>query len=227
MSTPAPPSTPLANTVRFLLLTAVLLGFGTVFTVIISSKLDGPKLAQLPAESSAPAAETPAPASSASASTASSEDSGSLEGRPAPGFELKNLQGQAVKLADYRGKVVFLNFWATWCEPCKKELPSMVHLYEKLKGRPFEILAVSLDKNPVQEVPAFMQRTGIKLPFPILAETADEQVSKHLYHTTGVPESFLIGSDGTVIKHAIGSYEWDNPQILAYFDKLFKPAEKG
>lgn len=241
-----PDKTPHAKSIggiaKYLLLTVVLLGFGTLFTLVISSKLDkgqprdskstqqaaapptvAPDPATMPSEQPA---EQPAAQPSAAASETAAEDSGSLEGREAPAFELKNMQGQTVKLADYRGKVVFLNFWATWCEPCKKELPSMVRLYEKMKGRPFEILAVSLDTSPppAKAVPDFISRTKIQMGFPILADASDKPISKTLYHTTGVPESFIIGPDGKVIKHAIGSYEWDNPQIVDYFETLLKPA---
>ncbi len=146
-------------------------------------------------------------------------DNGTLEGKLAPGFQVTNLKGQPVTLDSLRGKVVFLNFWATWCEPCKKEMPSMERLYQKMKGRPFEILAVSLDANPSQDIPAFLEKTQLKLTFPLLIDK-EQNISKQLYRTTGVPESFIIGADGKVLKHAIGTYEWDSPEIFKFFDDL-------
>lgn len=146
-------------------------------------------------------------------------DNGTLEGKLAPGFQVTNLKGQPVTLDSLRGKVVFLNFWATWCEPCKKEMPSMERLYQKMKGRPFEILAVSLDANPTQDIPAFLEKTQLKLTFPLLIDK-EQNISKQLYRTTGVPESFIIGADGKVLKHAIGTYEWDSPEIFKFFDDL-------
>lgn len=144
---------------------------------------------------------------------------GSLEGQSAPEFTLKRLDGRQVSLAQYRGKVVFLNFWATWCEPCKEEMPSMQRLYQKLKGKPFEILAVSLDQGGKPAVDAFLAKTPQAVTFPILQDP-EQRVSKQLYRTTGVPETFIIGSQGQVLKHVIGSYEWDNPQITQYFENL-------
>ncbi|HEY9844306.1 MAG TPA: redoxin domain-containing protein [Candidatus Obscuribacterales bacterium] len=200
MST-AQKSAPIA---RYVMLAVVMVGLGAlVYT--LASRLERPQ-SQQAQQSQAPPA----------------EDSGSLEGKIAPAFALQNLKGQTISLAQHRGKVVFLNFWATWCEPCLKELPSMLRLYEKLKGQPIEILAVSLVKDPAQDVPAFEARTKLNLSFPILAETTDQKVSKQLYKTTGVPESFIIGPDGQVIKHAIGAYEWDSPQIVQYLDSLLK-----
>lgn len=149
-----------------------------------------------------------------------------LEGQMAPDFTLKNLQGQPVKLSDYKGKVVFLNFWATWCDPCKEEMPAMQRLRQKLDGKPFEILAVSLDKNPVQAVPAFEKKTGLTLNFPVLQDS-DQSLAKNSYHTTGVPESFLIDGEGKVVKHVIGSFEWDSPQITQFFEDLIQSGNHG
>lgn len=149
-----------------------------------------------------------------------------LEGQMAPDFTLKNLQGEPVKLSDYKGKVVFLNFWATWCDPCKEEMPAMQRLRQKLDGKPFEILAVSLDKNPVQAVPAFEKKTGLTLNFPVLQDS-DQSLAKNSYHTTGVPESFLIDGEGKVVKHVIGSFEWDSPQITQFFEDLIQSGNHG
>ncbi|NCP78775.1 MAG: TlpA family protein disulfide reductase, partial [Desulfuromonadales bacterium] len=110
---------------------------------------------------------------------------------------------------------------ATWCEPCKEEMPSMERLYQKMQGRPFEILAVSLDTQPQKDIPAFFEKTKIKLSFPIL-QGQGQEIAKQKYQTTGVPESFIIGADGKVIKHVIGSYEWDSAQIIDYFETLMK-----
>lgn len=147
--------------------------------------------------------------------------SGNLEGQDAPAFTLKRFDGKAVKLSDYRGKIVFLNFWATWCEPCKEEMPSMQRLYQKMQGKPFEILAISLDQGGKSAVDTFLKQTELPLTFQILHDP-EQATSKNLYRTTGVPESFIIGKDGKVIKHVIGSYEWDNAQISAYFEGLLK-----
>lgn len=197
-------SKPPASLIRTLLISAVLLGCGGFFAYSLSSRLgpgQSPQTSQIP--------------------EASAIEGGSLEGQAAPGFEVSDIKGKPVSLAQHRGKIVFLNFWATWCEPCKTEMPSMERLYQKLKGRPFEILAVSLDANPAKDIPAFLSKTKLQLSFPLLAE-GKAGLSKELYRTTGVPESFIIGADGKVIKHVIGAYEWDSPEILEYFDGLLK-----
>lgn len=160
--------------------------------------------------------------STAAQSTESAESTDTefgLEGKIAPAFSLKNLAGETVNLSDYKGKVVFLNFWATWCEPCKAEMPAMQRLRKKLEGKPFEILAVSLDNNPVDAVPAFEKKTGMTLNFPVLQDP-EQALAKNSYRTTGVPESFLIDGKGKIVKHVIGSFEWDSPQITKYFEDL-------
>lgn len=160
------------------------------------------------------------PQSDSDQSTESAADTGyGLEGKMAPAFALKNLAGETVQLSDYKGKVVFLNFWATWCEPCKEEMPAMNRLRAKLDGKAFEILAISLDNNPVTAVPAFEKKEGITLSFPVLHDL-NQALAKNSYRTTGVPESFLIDGEGKVVKHVIGSFEWDSPQITKYFEDL-------
>lgn len=194
---------------KYLIISTMLLGLGAVFALSISEKLgsnSSEDTIKADSENNLEAVET-----------------ASLEGRQAPGFNLSNLQGEPVNLADYRGKIVFLNFWATWCEPCKEEMPSMQRLYAKMQGRPFEILAISLDVDPLQAVPIFLEQTHFKIDFPILQDT-EQLASKNLYKTTGVPESFIIGADGKVLKHVIGSYEWDSEPIVEYFEKLFQDA---
>ncbi|MBF2054819.1 MAG: redoxin domain-containing protein [Candidatus Sericytochromatia bacterium] len=142
-----------------------------------------------------------------------------LEGQPAPDFALQNLDGQTVKLSDYSGKVVFINFWATWCDPCTEEMPSMQRLRSHFADKPFEILAISLDNNPREAVPAFLTKTRLELNFPVLHDV-DQKLSKSAYKTTGVPESFIVGPDGKVVKHVIGAYEWDSEAIIEYFEDL-------
>jgi thiol-disulfide isomerase/thioredoxin len=113
-----------------------------------------------------------------------------------------------VTFADaYRGKVVLLNVWATWCQPCRIEMPSLERLQREFAGTDFHVVAVSVDKEGPDVVEAFVKELG--LSFDILHDqTADIQ---RVYQTTGVPESFLIDRDGVIIKKVIGAVEWDNP----------------
>ncbi len=141
-------------------------------------------------------------------------------GLPAPNFTFSGLDGKMVSLADYRGNVVLVNVWATWCPPCVDEMPSMEKLYQELKGENFEILAVSIDALGTKAVAPFMKKYN--LSFPALMDP-DETI-KTLYQTTGVPESFIINQAGILIKKIIGPRDWAKPEVIGFFrDLLQKP----
>jgi peroxiredoxin len=145
-------------------------------------------------------------------------------GLQAPSFTFPGLDGRMVSLADYRGKVVFLNIWATWCPPCIEEMPSIESLYQTLKGEDFEILAVSVDAMGVKTVAPFMKK--YKLNFPVLLDT--DATIRNLYGTTGVPESFIIDRKGIVVKKAIGSENWARPETIRFLRNLIaKPVMKN
>jgi peroxiredoxin len=137
---------------------------------------------------------------------------------PAPNFSLPDLDGKMVSLSDYRGKVVLLNIWATWCPPCVEEMPSMEKLYQELQGEGFEILAVSIDESGAQDVLPFMQKH--KLSFPALTDS--KGAIKNLYQTTGVPESFIIDKDGILVEKVIGPRNWAIPEAIRYFRNLIR-----
>ena len=129
-----------------------------------------------------------------------------VRGTAAPGFEAPLLDGrEVVDLDAYRGRVVLVNFWATWCKPCEDEMPAMERLYGELSPLGFELLAISVDKS-APEVASFRER--LDLSFPILLDP-DEEISR-AYQTTGYPESFLIDRDGTVLERYVGPREWDD-----------------
>jgi peroxiredoxin len=140
------------------------------------------------------------------------------KGVSAPDFTLPGLDGQMVSLADFRGKVVLLNIWATWCPPCVEEMPSMEKLYQTLKAEGFEILAVSMDESGAQAVLPFMKKH--KLSFPALTDT--KGVLKSLYQTTGVPESFIIDKDGIIVEKVIGPRDWASPGAIFSFRNLIQ-----
>ena len=131
-------------------------------------------------------------------------------------FGLPNLRGDYVKLSDYRGKVVFLNIWATWCPPCREEMPSMESLYQRLKGRNFEMLAVSIDQDGEKAVRPFVAKYG--LTFPVLLDP--DRKTYRLYGLTGVPETFIVDKSGIVIHKVIGSQNWMKKEWLDYFDRI-------
>lgn len=134
----------------------------------------------------------------------------------APNFSLPDLNSQKVELKDYRGKVVFLNFWATWCLTCEEEMPSMEKLYQKFKGNSFEILTVSIDKEGKGIVASYMKKFG--LTFPALLDPKSK-VAK-LYRTTGVPETFIINKEGFIIHKAIGPRKWDTEESFIAFNNM-------
>jgi peroxiredoxin len=141
-------------------------------------------------------------------------------GVPAPDFVLPELDtGSMRTLGDLRGRVVLVNFWATWCKPCEDEIPAMGRLYGALDGEPFEMLAISVDDDP-EAVRAFRDRLGI--PFPILLDP-DEEVSR-LYQTTGYPETILVDEEGRVVERYVGPKEWDTGAYESRIRALLEPA---
>jgi peroxiredoxin len=143
-------------------------------------------------------------------------DSGSKVDVAAQDFGLPNLRGDYVKLSDYRGKMVFLNFWATWCLPCREEMPSMESLYRRLKNREFEILAVSIDREGEKVVRPFVAKYG--LTFPMLLDP--ESKIYRLYGLTGIPGTFIIDKKGVILLRIVGAQNWMEKEWLDYFDVL-------
>jgi peroxiredoxin len=137
-------------------------------------------------------------------------------GSPAPAFELPRLDGgPRVTLSELRGKVVLVNFWATWCKPCEDEMPAMEELYRSLGAPDFELVAISVDDDRAA-VEAFQRTLG--LSFPILLDPA-KKVST-AYQTFRFPESFLIGRDGIVVERYIGPKEWAAPAYVTRLRRL-------
>jgi len=129
-------------------------------------------------------------------------------GSRAPQFTATDLaSGRVTRLADYRGTVVLLNVWATWCQPCRVEMPSLERLSRRLGGGDFRVVAVSVDEQGPEVVAKFARDLG--LSFEILHDRSG--AIQQLYQTTGVPESFVIDRDGVIIKKVIGPAEWDGP----------------
>jgi peroxiredoxin len=137
-------------------------------------------------------------------------------GFSAPNFIFPDLKGQQISLSDQRGKVVLVNIWATWCPPCKQEMPSMQKLYEKFKGENFEILAVSIDSTGRDAVAPFTRT--MNLTFPVLLDPKEDIGS--LYGITGVPESFIIDKEGIVVEKIIGPIDWATPKVFQFFQDL-------
>ena len=127
-------------------------------------------------------------------------------GSSAPAFSATDLKtGQNAALADYRGQVVLLNVWATWCEPCKIEMPSMEQMEKELGPKGLKIVAVSIDEGGPEAVRQFARDYG--LTFRILQDPSGK--IQRIYQTTGVPESFVINRQGKIVKKVIGAADWD------------------
>jgi len=124
----------------------------------------------------------------------------------APDFTLPNPGGKKVSLKDFRGKVVFLNFWATWCESCREEMPSMERLYQEFKGKGLEVVAVNV-KDKRQDALAFVKE--LKLNYPVLMDPEGEVGL--LYGAFGLPVTYLIDRKGVVLARLWGPADWYSP----------------
>ncbi|MCL2186018.1 MAG: TlpA family protein disulfide reductase [Treponema sp.] len=130
-------------------------------------------------------------------------------------FNLQLLNGGNVSLANYTGKVIILNFWATWCPPCLAEMPSMELLYQRYKSAGLEILAVNI-RERYDTVNLFIQNKKHTFPVPL---DINGSVSS-TYGIEAIPTSFIIDRRGKIIGKLIGSIQWDTPQVLAAFEAL-------
>lgn len=142
-------------------------------------------------------------------------------GRPAPEFQLRNLRGEEITLSSLRGRVVLINFWATWCGPCRAEMPSMEALYGSHKRDDFEVLAVSIDTADPAQVGSFVEAFGFR--FPILLD--NRLVVNQLYQARVVPTSFLIDRKGIVRERILGARDWSDPELRLVVSKLISERE--
>ncbi len=153
-----------------------------------------------------------------------------MPGTPAPEFAVADLDGDIVRLSDHRGHVVMVSIWATWCGPCRYEMPSMERLYNEFADEGLEILAVSIDAEagtfdlfgrPGGDIQAFADSLG--LTFPLLHDPSGG--IQQVYQTTGVPETFLVGRDGIIYKKVAGGTEWDAPDHQELIRRLLAATE--
>ena len=140
-----------------------------------------------------------------------------VEGSAAPDFTVKDLDGKDVTLSALKGSVVLVNFWATWCPPCKEEIPSMIKLNKAMAGKPFRMLAISIDEGGKDAVNNFFKGSR-DLPSYL---DPDSSVSQR-YGTTGVPETFIVDKQGIIQKKIVGGMDWSAPDVIAYMDELLK-----
>ena len=139
-------------------------------------------------------------------------------GFKAPAFTARNLRGQRVQLADHMGKVVILNLWATWCGPCRVEMPGMENLYRRYRAQGLEILAVSLDKGSSDKVKTFADE--YRLSFPVWLDS-DRQVESR-YHTLTIPTTFVIDKQGMIVAEVEGAKHWESDETFKAVEYLLK-----
>jgi len=141
-----------------------------------------------------------------------------LAGDLAPDFQLLDTKGNTVTLSELRGKVVMVNFWATWCPSCKQEKPSMERLNKMMAEENFVMLAINTEENGPAIVPAFLKKN----PLEITVLYDDQGTVKQQYGVYKLPESFIINKNGIIDQKIIGPLDWSSPQTVAYFQRLIR-----
>lgn len=139
--------------------------------------------------------------------------------RPAPEFELSDRQGQVHTLSQYRGQVVFLNFWASFCAPCREEMPSMESLVRQYEAQGLTMVAISLDDG-WQDVDRFMNSflPGQRSAMTVLLD-ADEETA-HRYGTELLPETYIIDRNGQIVARFVGDYDWTRAEVKQIIEGL-------
>jgi thiol-disulfide isomerase/thioredoxin len=176
----------------------------------------------VPMQSASPAASAPAAISPAAGGAPVAKELRPWKGGATPALMLRDVQKRVYDLKSYRGKVVLVNFWASWCEPCLQEMPAMEDLEQRMKGRPFEVLAVNFAEGE-ERVAAFLENYGIKLN--VLFDK-DMAVSKR-WNARILPASYLVGADGRIRYSVIGEADWTAPRMVAAVEELLREARDG
>ncbi len=133
-----------------------------------------------------------------------------VPGHPqAPDFSLKDIDGNTHRLADYRGKVLIVNFWATWCPPCRAEMPSMERAWKKERNNGIMILAINVGED---EDTIFQFTADYPVTFPLLMDQDSEVVGP--WGVRGLPTTYVVDPSGHIVYRAIGGREWDDPELL-------------
>jgi thiol-disulfide isomerase/thioredoxin len=140
------------------------------------------------------------------------------EPQPVPELAFTDGHGGRRTLEDWRGKVVLLNVWATWCAPCRAEMPTLDRLQQRLSGEGFEVVALSVDRAGAGAVRKFFDVVGVRLPV-FIDEDGDAIRTLGLF---GLPATLLIGPDGNELARLAGPAEWDTPEMVAFFERIIE-----
>ena len=136
----------------------------------------------------------------------------------APNFKLRNIKGNYESLDSYRGEVVVLNFWATWCAPCRIEMPSFEKLYRRYRSEGVTVLAITLDKNSENKIKSFVDEYG--LSFPILLDEKGEV--ERLYPSMTIPFTYIIDRQGRIVARVDGAKNWESSETFEAIEYLLK-----
>jgi peroxiredoxin len=152
------------------------------------------------------------------AATSSHVESKEKTQRLASSFTLKNLKGEEISLSQFKGKYLLINFWATWCGPCKIEMPSLEKLYRQFKSDNFDVIGISNDMFGERVVRPYIKATN--LTFPMLLD--QRMIVSRLYGIVSLPTTILIDPQGIIIGVLQGAEDWSDPETLLYFKNLLK-----
>lgn len=142
--------------------------------------------------------------------------------RKVPDFSLECLKGEKVQLKNLQGKVIFLNFWATWCGPCKEEMPSMEALHQRFKDREFVFLTISVDYGGAKTAKKFIEKR--RYTFPVLLDPASKTLQP--FEISRIPTTIFIDRNGRMIGRVIGPRDWCSPEVLALLDQMLNGDSK-
>jgi len=139
-----------------------------------------------------------------------------------PDFSLKDLDGRKVGLKQFKGKVIFLNFWATWCSPCKEEMPGLEALHQKFREKSFDLLTISVDYEGLKPVQEFINKHHYT--FPVLLDP--NGVVLDLFQVTAIPTTFIIDKKGRMVGKAVGPRDWKSPEVISLINLLIEKQVK-
>ena len=135
-------------------------------------------------------------------------------GKSAPDFVLPDLDGQPWQLSRARGQVLLVNFWATWCAPCRREMPALARLHEAMAGKNFQVIGIHV--GPSAEIKRFLAETPVSFPILVDADLALED-----WNVLMLPATFLVDAEGHARYQAVGEREWDSPEAVEFFSAVF------
>ena len=134
---------------------------------------------------------------------------------PGKGFSMVNLKGETLPFEDLKGKVIFLNIWATWCPPCIAEMPNIQSLYEKVDSDKIAFVMLSVDKAGLEKVKKFIDRKGFTFPVYMPASPLPDE-----FYTQSIPTTFIISPEGKIVHKQVGMAEYDTPEVLKFLQDM-------